>query len=114
MGCPSDMKPIFSLLRHQRLLQLADVPIIMVTALWKVDERVRGLRAGADYYVVKPITQHELLAGVEAVLRRARVAIAKAISPEPQILHCQPCSFMTVDRYSQNLSLSSTTIAVGG
>ena len=45
-------------------------PAIMLTAMSAIDERVRGLRAGADDYVVKPFSYAELSARLEAVLRR--------------------------------------------
>ena len=45
-------------------------PVLMLTAMSAVDERVRGLRSGADDYLVKPFSHQELLARVEALLRR--------------------------------------------
>jgi DNA-binding response OmpR family regulator len=56
-----------------RLLRLArpGVPVIVLTARGSEDDRVRGLKAGADDYVVKPFSARELLARVEAVLRRS-------------------------------------------
>lgn len=47
------------------------LPVIMLTARGEESDRVRGLRAGADDYVVKPFGASELLARVEAVLRRS-------------------------------------------
>ncbi|MCA8979157.1 MAG: response regulator transcription factor [Planctomycetes bacterium] len=47
------------------------LPVIMVTARGAEEDRVRGLRSGADDYVVKPFSSSELLARVEAVLRRS-------------------------------------------
>jgi len=47
------------------------VPVIMLTARGATDDRVRGLKLGADDYVVKPFDARELLARVEAVLRRS-------------------------------------------
>ncbi|HVT58422.1 MAG TPA: response regulator transcription factor [Thermoanaerobaculia bacterium] len=47
------------------------LPVILLTALGSEEERVRGLRLGADDYVVKPFSVRELLARVEAVLRRS-------------------------------------------
>ncbi len=47
------------------------LPVIMVTALGAEDDRVRGLKTGADDYVVKPFSANEVLARVEAVLRRS-------------------------------------------
>lgn len=45
-------------------------PVLLLTAMSAVDERVRGLRSGADDYLVKPFSLQELLARVEALLRR--------------------------------------------
>ncbi|MCW5631955.1 MAG: heavy metal response regulator transcription factor [Rubrivivax sp.] len=45
-------------------------PVIMLTAADSVEDRVRGLRAGADDYLVKPFVFTELLARIQAVLRR--------------------------------------------
>ena len=47
------------------------LPVILVTARGAEEDRVRGLREGADDYVVKPFSSTELLARVEAVLRRS-------------------------------------------
>ena len=46
------------------------LPVIVLTARGSEDDRVRGLKMGADDYVVKPFSARELLARVEAVLRR--------------------------------------------
>jgi DNA-binding response OmpR family regulator len=54
----------------RRLRGRSDVPIIVVTARGDEGARVTGLRAGADDYVVKPFGIAELLARMEAVLRR--------------------------------------------
>src|SRR5512140_3282779 len=58
----------------QRIRQLSNVPIIMLTAKGEGDDRVRGLDVGADDYLVKPFSVMELLARVRAVLRRAQVS----------------------------------------
>jgi DNA-binding response OmpR family regulator len=50
----------------------ADVPIIMVTARATEDDKLAGLRSGADDYVTKPFSPRELVARVATVLRRAR------------------------------------------
>jgi two-component system OmpR family response regulator len=47
-----------------------DTPILVVSLMSDVDERVRGLRAGGDDYVTKPFSPAELLARVEVLLRR--------------------------------------------
>lgn len=46
-------------------------PVVMLSALASLDERVRGLRAGSDDYITKPFALTELLARIEAVQRRA-------------------------------------------
>ncbi len=56
----------------RRLRTTAQVPILMLTALSGTDDRVKGLDAGADDYLVKPFAYEELLARVRALLRRAR------------------------------------------
>ena len=48
-----------------------DTPIIMLTAKGETDDKVQGLKAGADDYVTKPFEMKELLARIEAVLRRS-------------------------------------------
>jgi two-component system, OmpR family, response regulator RpaB len=53
-------------------------PVIILTARGTEDDRVRGLTLGADDYVVKPFSARELLARVEAVLRRTRLVIPEA------------------------------------
>lgn len=56
----------------ERVRQFSNVPIIMLTARGEEQDRVRGLNAGADDYVVKPFSATELVARVRAVLRRAQ------------------------------------------
>ncbi len=55
----------------RRARELSDVPIIMLTAKGADDDKVEGLRLGADDYITKPFSAQELVARVEAVLRRA-------------------------------------------
>lgn len=55
----------------ERIRDLSDVPVAMVTARAAELEKVRGLKAGADDYITKPFGRQELLARVEAMLRRA-------------------------------------------
>lgn len=56
----------------RRIRGLSGVPIIIATARTQVEERIRGLRAGADDFVLKPFDVRELLARIEAVTRRSR------------------------------------------
>jgi len=54
-----------------RIREISTKPIIMLTAKGADEDKVRGLRLGADDYVTKPFSAEELVARVEAVLRRA-------------------------------------------
>ena len=54
----------------ERIRDLSDVPVLMLTAHGREMEKVRGLKAGADDYVVKPFGHQELLARIETLLRR--------------------------------------------
>ncbi|CAO3876417.1 heavy metal response regulator transcription factor [Achromobacter mucicolens] len=54
------------------LRRLKDTPVLMLTARDKVEDRVRGLEGGADDYLVKPFAFSELLARIQALLRRGR------------------------------------------
>ena len=60
----------FEVLRALRALGIAS-PVLMLSALDSVDDRVRGLRAGADDYLVKPFAFDELTARLLALTRRA-------------------------------------------
>jgi len=60
----------FDVLNQLRVTRPA-LPVIILTARGSEEDRVRGLRGGADDYVVKPFSARELLARVEAVLRRS-------------------------------------------
>ncbi|HET9914150.1 MAG TPA: hybrid sensor histidine kinase/response regulator [Anaerolineales bacterium] len=54
--------------------QLASIPFIFLTARNGVEDRVSGIRDGADDYITKPFVTDELFARIEAVLRRVKVA----------------------------------------
>jgi two-component system KDP operon response regulator KdpE len=56
----------------QRIREFSAVPIIMLTAKVEDSDKVRGLKLGADDYVTKPFNVQELLARIEAVLRRTQ------------------------------------------
>ncbi len=47
-----------------------DIPVIFLTAMGEVKDRIQGLRLGADDYIVKPFQSGEVIARIEAVLRR--------------------------------------------
>jgi len=64
----------------QRLRQAGNVtPALIVSALGEVDDRVRGLRAGGDDYLVKPFAFAELLARIEALARRSATVVKDTV-----------------------------------
>lgn len=62
----------------ERIREVSDVPVLVLTAESDELDKVRGLRAGADDFVTKPFGRQELLARVEAVLRRGRRGAGRA------------------------------------
>jgi DNA-binding response OmpR family regulator len=72
----------------ERIRDLSEVPVLMLTARTQELERVRGLTTGADDYVAKPFGRQELLARVEGLLRRASGATATETYAD---------SFVTID-----------------
>jgi DNA-binding response OmpR family regulator len=58
----------------ERIRELSDVPVLVLTANAGELDKVRGLRGGADDYMTKPFGRLELVARLEAILRRARNA----------------------------------------
>ena len=69
------MMPGLSGVEYARELKMAattkDIPIIMVTARAEEEDKVRGLNVGADDYISKPFSFPELIARIQAVMRRA-------------------------------------------
>ena len=66
-----------------RRLREAEImtPTLIISALGEVDDRVRGLRAGGDDYLVKPFALVELLARVDALARRSAAVVNEYSSP---------------------------------
>ncbi|MGE6661045.1 response regulator transcription factor [Pseudomonas sp. NPDC077408] len=69
----------FSVLR--RLREQQQTPVIMLTACGAEEERIRGLRHGADDYLAKPFNPTELQLRIDAILRRTRSAESRAVQP---------------------------------
>lgn len=67
-----------------RIRSLSDAPIIIVTVRGEEEDQAKGLEMGADDYIVKPFSPRDLVARVNAVLRRARVA--KIIGDQPSVV----------------------------
>jgi len=72
-----------------RIRDLSEAPVIMLTARTGELEKVRGLKAGADDYVTKPFGRQELLARVEALLRRRGAA--------PELTDLYVDGFLSID-----------------
>ena len=58
----------------------SQVPVIMLTAKSETDDKVAGLKSGADDYITKPFEMREVLARIEAVLRRSQPMDTQAAS----------------------------------
>jgi DNA-binding response OmpR family regulator len=75
----------------ERLRDLTDVPVLMLTAHAHPADKVRGLRSGADDYLTKPFSNAELVARVEALLRRSRQAQGWESAPyDDGVVHLDP------------------------
>jgi len=79
----------------------SEIPIIMLTARDSVEDRVRGLQAGADDYLVKPFAFAELLARIEALTRRSGRSSRLSYGPVEMDV---PAHLVTVD--GQRLELT--------
>ena len=67
-----------SVIRTMREAGIA-TPALIISALGEIDDRVRGLRAGGDDYLVKPFAFAELLARVEALARRSATVVKETV-----------------------------------
>ena len=70
----------------RRLRALAPVPVVMLTARGDEGDRIAGLEMGADDYVTKPFSPRELVARVNAVLRRVSAAVETVAAGAPSQL----------------------------
>ena len=67
-----------AVMQHLRQDGIA-TPILIISALGEIDDRVRGLRAGGDDYLVKPFAFAELLARVESLARRSSTVVKETV-----------------------------------
>ena len=100
------MLPVVDGLTIVQTLRAADdpVPILILSALGEVDDRVKGLRAGGDDYLVKPFAFSELSARLDALLRRSRTSDA----PEVQL----QVEDLVMDRLAREVHRGETAIAL--
>ena len=91
-----------SLIKSMRAAGLK-TPVLMLTALSAVDERVKGLRAGADDYLVKPFSFQELHARIEALLRRPQ---------EVEETHTLACRDLEVDLLTRKVTRGGREISL--
>jgi DNA-binding response OmpR family regulator len=88
----------------ERIRDLSDVPVLMLTARAAELEKVRGLKAGADDYVSKPFGRQELLARVEALLRRA--------GPREEKPDTYADGLVTIDFAQREVNVAGTQLAL--
>lgn len=86
----------------ERLRDLCEVPVLMLTARAGELDKVRGLKSGADDYVTKPFGRQELLARVEALLRRT--------SGPPEVRPAYRDAAVTVDYVSREVRVDGRLV----
>jgi DNA-binding response OmpR family regulator len=90
----------------KQLREWTSVPIIMLTARAAEKDVVLGLQLGADDYVTKPFRSNELIARIEAVLRRAHVDVAPG---GPSVIQVDG---LTVDLAQRSVTVDGTDVAL--
>lgn len=73
--------------------QTDNVPILMLTALNNVNDRLIGLELGVDDYLTKPFEPRELLLRIGSILRRAAAAPPEAAAPAPDLISFGPFTY---------------------
>lgn len=86
----------------ERIRDLSDVPVLMLTARAGELDKVRGLRGGADDYVTKPFGRQELLARVEALLRRT--------SGPPEVRAAYEDAALRIDYVSREVAVGGRSV----
>ncbi len=90
----------------QRIREFSDIPIIMLTAKVEDTDKVTGLKLGADDYLTKPFSAQELLARVEAVLRRTKSS--EEVKTPPTFT----CGHISVDFAQRRVTVRGQEVAL--
>jgi DNA-binding response OmpR family regulator len=109
---------------YRYLRQMSDVPVMILSAVASKDEVVRALRMGVDDYMTKPFVNAEVVARVDAILRRARGTaqeIDRLLFPEvdlivdfrtQEIIHCEQHIQLTGREFSIMALLARSAPAI--
>jgi two-component system response regulator MtrA len=89
-----------------RMREMSDIPVIFLSAMGSETDRVKGLQAGADDYIVKPFASDELVARVEAVLRRTTMPTSR--NGEDSYIDAQ----LTIDHRAHLVAVRGTEVAL--
>lgn len=88
----------------QELRRASDVPILILTARGDTQDRIMGLKLGADDYVVKPFSPREVVARVKAILRRAR--------PDPPAKRLLSHHGLVLDTHKRTVTLCGDRVSL--
>ena len=92
----------------RRIRDVADVPVVFLSAKDGDSDKIRGLRLGADDYVVKSATPDEVVARIHAVLRRTRGGAPAGDAPEDVLRFGR----LTIDVRAQEARVNGTPVAM--
>jgi DNA-binding response OmpR family regulator len=98
----------FTLCQQMRARNIL-IPVVMLTARSQVDDRVRGLKSGADDYLGKPFSMSELLARIEAQLRRSRLSPVGTGNTSSEAVASSSATLLEFDRFILNLEARTLT-----
>jgi DNA-binding response OmpR family regulator len=90
----------------RRLRAVSSVPVLMLTARTAEDDRVRGLETGADDYVPKPFSPREVIARVQALLRRSPAAGGRATRPPTSV------GELEIDHFKREVRVAGTLVVL--
>lgn len=95
----------------QELRKESDVPIIMLTALGDVSDRITGLELGADDYIIKPFSPKELEARIRSILRRINKMTINSSIPSSGIINI---GFLKIDTNKKQVYKNNERVRLTG